>query len=91
MTTKARQILPRDGVMKGKDKIQISGITRRDGETAIEFVEFLDYWQTSAIPSIYMAAGAFCEDRRYPAARTYKFFDFVHMYVHKVLCHAPRD
>lgn len=73
--------------MGKKDKIEIPGITRKDGELAIEFVDFLQYNEDSPSTNLYLNAANWCAFKKYPTQKVDRFFNLVHMYVHKILRH----
>lgn len=79
--------------IKNKDshKVHIPGITRQDGELAIIFVEFLEYFEhESQTPNIYLSLAAYSASHRFPTSKVDALYNLVHMYVHKILRHKPR-
>ena len=73
-----------------KDQIQIDGITRKDGELAIEFVNFLEYHETQTMNNIYLSLWTWCFERKYSPYKMETMYNLVHMYVHKILRHQPK-
>lgn len=71
-----------------KDQIQIPGISRQDGELAIDFVDFLATYENLLKGSnIYLALADYCVQKKFSTKRVNQIYNLAHMYVHKILRH----